>query len=117
VKLFLIQLHPNERDRQHAVARAKRALKDASPAVGLDFSTNTELDNKALVGSDLDFEKLREAHIARHGVPGVTQNLRQFSELAVGDIGLVHGGAQPVALIRVIGPYEFHPEAKNTDAL
>ena len=103
--LFHMQLHPNE---QHeAVAYAKAALNHSPPAIGLDFDAGDQFVRPLNTFTQEDYSEAQAAHTEMHGNPGVTQSLRAFYNLKCGDVGLVRGGATPVALVRITGKYEF----------
>ena len=106
--MFHIQLHPGEPDR--AIEYAIN-VPTTTHCIGLDFDIEEfapQLNNLSLEhwGAN-DFTIARDAHIAKYGNPGTTQILEHFYHLQIGDIGLVRGGATPVALVRIIGPYQF----------
>jgi MoxR-like ATPase len=101
-----MQLHPNEP--RAAVARAIAALQHNPPAIGLDFDAGEEFERSLNTFTEEDYNSVLAANIERHDNAGVTQSLKAFYNLQCGDVGLVRGGATPVALVRITGNYEFH---------
>ena len=112
--LFHMQLHPDVKAGSTAVSRAEAALRSSTPAIGLDFDLELDLLSKSLPAyTKPELDALRASHIQRHGNPGVMESIQIFRDLSPGDVGLVRGGNKAVALVRICGPYEFHPDAKE----
>lgn len=110
---FHMQMHPDEDDQRITAAIAGINL----GFIGLDFDISRSAPNLAALSlndwQSADFEMAQKAHTEQHGRPGATRNLRQFHELKVGDIGLVRGGATPIALVRITGAYQFEPKPQD----
>ena len=100
-----MQLHPNEQ--VMAVAYAKAALNHRPPAIGLDFDAGDQFVRPLNTFTQEDYSEAQAAHTEMHGNLGVTQTLKAFYNLKCGDVGLIRGGATPVALVRITGNYEF----------
>lgn len=112
--LFHMQLHPDVKDGSTAVSRADAALRSPTPAIGLDFDPKLDELSKPLPDyTEEELGVLRALHIGKYGNAGVMASIRQFLALGPGDLGLVRGGDKAVALVRICGPYEFHPDAED----
>ncbi len=111
--LFHMQLHPNEPG--EAVNYAIAALQHNPPAIGLDFDAGPEFNQGLNMFGPQDFINAQDAHIQLHGNQGVMGNLQAFYNLQCGDVGLIRGGATPVALVRIIGNYAFEPNPPPND--
>ena len=103
--LFHMQLHPDEPG--EAVNYAIAALQHNPPAIGLDFDAGPEFNRGLNTFGPQDFINVQDAHFKLHGNQGVTAILQIFYNLQCGDVGLIRGGVTPVALVRIIGNYNF----------
>lgn len=114
--MFHMQLHPDEGHK--AVERATAAMKHVTPAIGLDFDRDIAGFDKPLTDfTKEDIKRIRDEHVRKHGRAGVTDSVDGFLKLTPGEIGLVRGGATPVALVRVTGPYQFGAEVNSKEPL
>ena len=87
-------------------------MKHISPAIGLDFDRDIVGFDKPLTDfTEEDLKSIKLAHISKHKKGGVTDSIEAFLKLTPGEVGLVRGGATPVALVRVTGPYQFDATA------
>ena len=93
-------------------------MRHITPAVGLDFDRDIAGFDKPLTDFTKDeIERIKDEHVRKHGRAGIIDSVDGFLRLTPGEIGLVRGGATPVALVRVTGPYQFDAEANNEKPL
>jgi MoxR-like ATPase len=106
MNLFHMQLHPDEAE--DALTYANAALKHDPPTIGLGFDAGHEFDRSLKTFTREDFSRVQQTRREmNNGRPGVTSHLENFSNLKMGDFGLIRGGATPLALVRINGPYDF----------
>jgi|APTNR8051073442_1049403.scaffolds.fasta_scaffold68460_2 hypothetical protein len=123
---FRIQMHPGWPE--HSVIFAKEGLKCMN-AIGLDFgSVEDRLKNLPFdQWNNDDFNKTLNKwaqdamdEAIKNNQPitneqAINKNrkfigcMRYFAHPSTGDVFLVHGGATPVALVKVVGPYYSVP--------
>lgn len=100
-KLFHIQLHPGRPD--ESVKYAEKCL-ERTKAIGRDIPSRKRRPLSEF--TDADCEKVFDD-------PREVADLKNLRDLREGDIGLVRGGAKPVALVEVTGRH-FYREHRPT---